>query len=463
MSEFWKQWENQVVNGLYPLRRFLGASTHSAVFLTEHGAANMAAAIKFIRADAPLADLQLARWQAAAALSHPHLIRLLDWGQCRLGSHELLFVVMEYAEQRLAQILVHRALTFDEVREMMSPTLAALAFIHGSDWVHGQIKPSNVCVVDDALKLASDVLRPAGESSVGTVEFSPYDAPEETAGSSSSAGDLWGLGMTVVAALTRYPVARRHERSAIILPASVAPAFAAAIRQCLSLDPARRPTATDLEAQLNSADLSPTVPVPQPPAEPRPPMEPRPPVEAPAPRVDARRSRHTISGPYILGGIVVLAAAVWSGVHFMQPEVRPAPQAPASPLSGAASAVVASAAGPEQAPSRVVARPASPPAAVAGAPTGPVLHEEIPRVPRGALGTIHGRVKVVVRVAVNDAGNVTDTTLQYPGSSRYFAQMASESAKAWRFAPATARQSRKWLLQFEFTRTGVEANAVAMP
>jgi hypothetical protein len=41
--------------------------------------------------------------------------------------------------------------------------------------------------------------------------------------------------------------------------------------------------------------------------------------------------------------------------------------------------------------------------------------------------------------------------------------MASESAKAWRFAPATARPSRKWLLQFEFTRAGVEANAAAMP
>jgi serine/threonine-protein kinase len=464
MSEFWKQWENQVVNGLFPLRRFLGASTHSAVFLTEYGAAHGAAAIKFIRADTPLADLQLARWRAAAALSHPHLIRLLEWGQCRLGSHELLFVVMEYAEQRLAQILIHRALTFDEVREMMSPTLAALSFIHGSDWVHGQIKPSNVCVVDDALKLASDVLRPAGESSVGTVEFSPYDAPEETAGSSSSAGDLWGLGMTVVAALTRYPVARRHERSAIILPASVTPAFAAAIRQCLSLDPARRPTATELEAQLGSADLSPTTPVPQPPvvSSPSTPV-PQPAVAVEAARVDARRSRRTISGPYILGGIAVLAAAVWFGVHRMQPPVRPAQPAPAAPISGVASAVIASAPGTAEAPSRVVARPASPPAAVAGAPTGPVVHEEIPRVSRGALGTIHGRVKVVVRVAVNDAGNVTDTTLQYPGSSRYFAHMASESAKAWRFAPATAGQSRKWLLQFEFTRAGVEANAVAMP
>jgi hypothetical protein len=478
MSEFWKQWENQVINGLYPLRRVLGVSSHSAVFLTEYEASHSAAAIKFIRADAPLAELQLARWRAAAAISHPHLIRLLAWGQCRLGSHELLFVVMEYAEQSLAQILGQRALTFDEVQEMMGPTLAALSFIHRSDWVHGQVKPSNICVVDDVLKLASDVLRPAGESSVGTVEFSPYDAPEETAGSRSSAGDLWGVGMTVVAALSQYPVARRHEQSHIPLPPSVTPAFAAAIRQCLSLDPDRRPNASDLEAQLKSADLSSSITVPLPL------------VGAEAARVDdgrsrarvddgrsrarvddgrsrARvdggRSRNMISTPYILGGIAVLAAAVWSGVHFIHARTRLAQQTPASPISGAASAVVASSTRTEQPPSRVGARPASPPAANPGAPTGLVLHEEIPRVPSSALGTIHGRIKVGVRVAVNDAGNVTDTALQYPSSSRYFAHIASESAKAWRFAPASARQSRKWLLQFEFTRAGVEANAVAIP
>ena len=121
----------------------------------------------------------------------------------------------------------------------MGPTLAALSFIHRSDWVHGQLKPSNVCVVDDTLKLAvADVLRPGGESSVGTVEFSPDDAPEETAGKQLECRRSLGLGMTVVAALTRYPVARRHERSEVVLPTSVTPAFAAAIRQC-QLDPAR--------------------------------------------------------------------------------------------------------------------------------------------------------------------------------------------------------------------------------
>jgi hypothetical protein len=257
--------------------------------------------------------------------------------------------------------------------------------------------------------------------------------------------------MTMVAALTRYPVARRHERSDIVLPASVTPAFAAAIRQCLSLDPARRPSATDLETQLEPAGLGPSRPVLEPPVKPA------------AARVEARRSRAKISTAYILGGIAVLTGAVWSGVHLMRARVRLAQQAPGAPISGAASAVVANAAGTAQTFARVGARPASPPAAAAGAPTGPVLHEEIPRVPRSALDSIHGRIKVVVRVAVNEAGNVTATTLEYPGSSKYFARLASESAKAWRFAPASARQPRKWLLQFEFTGAGVEANAAPTP
>src|SRR3954453_11901417 len=35
MTEGWTQWEGRSVNGIYPLRRFLNSSDHSAVFLTE--------------------------------------------------------------------------------------------------------------------------------------------------------------------------------------------------------------------------------------------------------------------------------------------------------------------------------------------------------------------------------------------------------------------------------------------
>src|ERR1035441_5485748 len=162
MTEDWTKWESLVVNGAYPLRRFLARADHSVVFLTEY-TRNAAgdAAIKLIPADPVCAEAQLERWNAVVALSHPHLIRLFDVGRCQLGGHPFLFVVMEYAEQSLAQILLRRALTLDEVQELLPPTLDALAFLHGKNLVHCRLKPPNFLVVNDQLKLSSDSVRPA--------------------------------------------------------------------------------------------------------------------------------------------------------------------------------------------------------------------------------------------------------------------------------------------------------------
>lgn len=85
-TEIWTKWESQVVNGIFPLRRFLGRSNHSVVFLTECRAQSLAqAAIKIIPADPARSESQLSRWQLAASLSHPHLIRVLETGRCKLG------------------------------------------------------------------------------------------------------------------------------------------------------------------------------------------------------------------------------------------------------------------------------------------------------------------------------------------------------------------------------------------
>src|ERR1700688_1649757 len=133
MTENWtKEWESRIVNGVYPLRRFLGRSNHSVGFLTECKAQNVAqAAIKIVPAHPALAEAQLSHWRVAATLSHPRLSRLFDAGRCQLGGHNFLFVVMEHAEQNLAQILPGRALTADEVRDMLPPTLDALPYLHG--------------------------------------------------------------------------------------------------------------------------------------------------------------------------------------------------------------------------------------------------------------------------------------------------------------------------------------------
>jgi serine/threonine protein kinase len=163
--DIWTKWESQTVNGLFPLRRFLGKSDHSVVFLTDCEARSISqAAIKLIPAD-PEPETQLAHWKRIAALSHPNLVRVLDNGRCTLGGHPFLFIVMEYAEQTLAEILRHRALTFEEVREMLIPTLAALGFLHRQNLVQSRLKPPNVLVVNDQLKLASDTVRPIGDRS----------------------------------------------------------------------------------------------------------------------------------------------------------------------------------------------------------------------------------------------------------------------------------------------------------
>ena len=48
----------------------------------------------------------------------------------------------------------------------------------------------------------------------------------------------------------------------------------------------------------------------------------------------------------------------------------------------------------------------------------------MPVVARSALRTIHGHVKVAVLATVDPAGNVSETRLENPGPSAYFARSA---------------------------------------
>src|SRR5229473_900685 len=141
MSESWKQWERQIVNSRFLLQRYLGGSEHSAVFLTERGIPPQKIAIKFIQVDEPDAQLQLSRWQHAAKLSHPHLLRNFESGRCRLGDFDLLYVLMEYAEENLSQFLSQRPLTPAEARDVLTPALQALAFLHGEGLVTDMCGP----------------------------------------------------------------------------------------------------------------------------------------------------------------------------------------------------------------------------------------------------------------------------------------------------------------------------------
>lgn len=260
MSEAWSQWEGQVIDGRFELKQCLAASGQRAVYLTQicsrdrSGPEPIPLAIKLIAADPAHAARQLSRWRLAQILSHPNLLRVFDAGRCRLGSDELIFGVLEYADENLAQIIPQRPLTVEEARQMLEPTLEALAYLHEQGLVHGALKPANVMAMVDAIKLASDWISPAEETVSDPRILGPYDAPETASGNRSPASDVWSLGMVLSEALTqRLPSWNgRHADSNgdPRLPADLPAPFAEIVRGCLRRDVSRRPTVAEIGTLL---------------------------------------------------------------------------------------------------------------------------------------------------------------------------------------------------------------------
>jgi TonB family protein len=86
---------------------------------------------------------------------------------------------------------------------------------------------------------------------------------------------------------------------------------------------------------------------------------------------------------------------------------------------------------------------------------GTVARQVLPDVPKSASDTIRGTILVSVKVQVDVSGNVEHTELVRPGPSRYFARLAVESAKRWKFNPPQS----EWVIRFYFTREATKADA----
>src|SRR5450631_164967 len=96
-----ENWEGQIVDGKFPLVKWLGGSEQSNVFRTQMpGKPAQAVAIKLVTPEAGNAQNQVSRWELAATLAHPHLLRVFAAGQCKINNTPLIYVVMEFAEER---------------------------------------------------------------------------------------------------------------------------------------------------------------------------------------------------------------------------------------------------------------------------------------------------------------------------------------------------------------------------
>src|SRR5580658_3803891 len=272
MTEASKQWEGQIVDGIFPLRQYLGGSDHSAVFLTEYSEGEpQKAAIKLFPANAATAEAQISSWEFAAQLSHPNLLRLFRGGRCRIDGNDLLFLVMEYAEEDLSQILPQRALTTEETRDMLCPVLDALEYLHGKGFVHGDLKPANILAIGDHLKISSDAISRIGEARSSAKQAGAYDPPEAVSGMLTPAADVWSLGTTLVEVLTQHlPEWQPGPNREPVVPANIPAPFQEIARECLRLEPERRIRVAEIGVRLNaraaaataSASASPAVSTP---------------------------------------------------------------------------------------------------------------------------------------------------------------------------------------------------------
>lgn len=153
--------------------------------------------------------------------------------------------------------------------------------------------------------------------------------------------------------------------------------------------------------------------------------------------------------------------------------VAPAPKQPAhanvapsesAKLAAAGSSAATStqplASAPATLRSTEAASTAAPKTASASQGQGEVLDQVLPRPSSAALATIQGTVRVVVKVQVDAAGNVSEALVEAPGPSKYFADQSLQAARGWVFnSPEVDGHSApsEWSIRFEFTSSGVRA------
>lgn len=576
MIETRKKWQGQIVDAKFVLGEYLGGSNNSAVFLTQHGDGNpRKAVIKLLPADPASAERQLSLWRRASQLSHPNLVSLLHSGRRIFQNTDMLYVVMEYQEENLAQILPQRPLTPAEARTMLEPVVAALSYLHGQGLAHGRIKPANILATGDDLKLSTDTISPIGETRIEIEEKTAYDAPESAATPLRAAADVWSLGVTLVEALTlRAPTLQNAEH---ILPDALPSPFLEIARHSLRIDPASRWTIAEIAACLNptaaksappastvsstpSSSASPSAPpakisagsampvsalasstaataqtssaasagteVASAPAAATPPsatklappvsplavpLSPVPPLpreqmprglEARPPAANNRKPSGSNLRNLLVGAVLAVVliailvvpkffghrdASSQSATGVTPPEPAksiaqpslppPAPRPPAPTAAPSQPKTTQPTAAdslktasekevvPKQDHSSIADSSTAPSASTSssnpatGAARGEVLDQVLPDVSQKARDTIHGKVRVTVRVHVDPAGNVASAELDSPAPSAFFGDLALKAARRWEFQSPEAdghSVSSDWILRFEFTQTDTQ-------
>jgi eukaryotic-like serine/threonine-protein kinase len=248
---------DDVIAGRYRLLEPLGRGAMSSVWLAEDEELGRRVAVKRLAQHADRARFEREA-RAAAALSHPNICSLYDYGDAEGRP----YMVLEYLPNgTLEDRLQGRALPDDETLRVATEVAAGLAHAHDRDLVHRDLKPTNIMFdAEDRAKIADfGIARMMGSGTLteaGTVlGTASYISPEQASGDPAGpASDVYSFGVILFRMLTgRLPfvstnameLVRRHRDEA---PPSVAdfrsdapPRLEAVVVAALAKDPAARP------------------------------------------------------------------------------------------------------------------------------------------------------------------------------------------------------------------------------
>jgi len=209
-------WQGKML-GRYRVIRLLGRGGMGEVWLAEDTQLHRQVAVKllpFVVASDQgyLRDFEREA-RAAAALDHPHILAVHDFGEQQEGDTIVTYIVMPYITGGSLRDRLRGAggpLSTDEVLHYLRQAAEAIDYAHSQRVLHRDIKPANMLLQQGWLLLAdfgiaklltSSTLQSGTHAGSGTPE---YMAPEQAQGKAEPASDRYSLGIVAYQLFTSH-------------------------------------------------------------------------------------------------------------------------------------------------------------------------------------------------------------------------------------------------------------------